>query len=82
MLAERRRTKWININGAGMMEGYRGLGGTALLFSEMYNSVVEEGYLYADIVQISKDNDKMLRELRDLGVNFYKTHRLYTRQLT
>jgi hypothetical protein len=48
----------------------------------MYNSVVEEGYLYADIVQISKDNDKMLRELRDLGVNFYKTHRLYTRQLT
>jgi len=81
MLIELRRTKWINVNGAGMIEGYRGLGGTALLFSEMYRSVVEGKFEHADLVQIGVDNDKMQRELRDLGIDFYKTHRLYRRAL-
>ena len=76
---ELRRTKWININGAGMVQKYRGLGGTALLFSEMYRSVQEGGFLHAELVQIGVENDKMLRELRDLGIDFYKTHRLYQR---
>lgn len=81
LLLELRRTKWININGAGMMEGYRGLGGTALLFSEMEKSIREGGFRHADLVQIKVENDRMLRELRNLGVNFYKTHRLYTLEI-
>ncbi len=80
-LLEMRRTKWININGAGMVAKYRGLGGTALLFAEMHHSVAEGGFLHADLVQIGVDNDKMQRELRDLGIDFYKTHRLYQRAL-
>lgn len=81
LLLELRRTKWININGAGMLEGYRGLGGTALLFSEMHRCVVDEGYLHADLVQIGIENEKMQRELSNLGVDFYKTHRMYSRLL-
>jgi hypothetical protein len=82
LLLELRRTKWININGAGMADGYRGLGGTALLFSEMFKSVSESRYRYADLVQIGIENEKMQRELRDLGIDFYKLHRLYETQLT
>jgi hypothetical protein len=83
LLLELRRTKWINVNGAGIVEKYRGLGGTALLFSEMQKSVVEAGrFEHADIVQIGVENDKMQREMRDLGIDFYKTHRLYQRDLT
>ncbi len=81
LLLELRRTRWININGAGMIEKYRGLGGTAILFSEMQKSVLEGVFEHADLVQIGVENDKMQRELRDLGINFYKTHRLYERQL-
>jgi len=81
LLLELQRTKWININGAGMLESYRGLGGTALLFSEMHKSVVEEGYQHADLVQIGTENERMLRELRSLGIDFYKTHRMYSRFL-
>ncbi len=81
LLLELRRTKWININGAGMLEGYRGLGGTALLFSEMHKSVTEEGYQHADLVQIGTENERMLRELRGLGIDFYKTHRMYSRTM-
>ncbi|HEX7973760.1 MAG TPA: hypothetical protein VF498_05070 [Anaerolineales bacterium] len=81
LLLELRRASWININGAGMAEGYRGLGGTALLFSEMYKSVMECGYQHADLVQIGVENDRMQREMRDLGIDFYKTHRLYRTEL-
>ncbi len=82
MLRELRRTPWVNVNGAGMVEEYRGLGGTALLFSEMHKSITAGGFAHVDLVQIGANNDRMLRELRDLGVDFYKTHRLYRRALT
>ena len=81
MLRELKRTKWVNVNGAGIVEKYRGLGGTALLFSEMYKSVVEGGFEHADLVQVGLDNDKMQREMRDLGIDFYKMHRMYRRAL-
>jgi len=81
LLLELKRTKWVNLNGAAIVEKYRGLGGTALLFSEMQKSVVEGGFQHADLVQVSQDNDKMQLELRDLGVDFYKMHRMYRRGL-
>ena len=77
LLLELKRTKWVNVNGAGIVEKYRGLGGTALLFSEMRKSVVEGGFEHADIVQVGVENEKMQREMRDLGIDFYKMHRLY-----
>ncbi len=42
LLIERWKTKWININGAGMLPGYRGIGGMALLFDEMYKSMLRK----------------------------------------
>ena len=81
LLREMRRTKWVDINGAGIIEHYRGLGGTAILFSEMYKSVIEGGFEHADVVQIGVENGNMQRELRELGIDFYKSHRLYSRSL-
>lgn len=81
LLLELRRTKWININGAGMLPGFRGLGGTALLFSEMYKSVSLSRYRFADLVQIGTENENMQREMRNFGINFYKTHRIYERSI-
>ncbi len=80
LLLELRRTRWININGAAIVERYRGFGGTALLFSEMHKSVIEGRFDHADIVQIGAENEMMLRELRDLGIDFNKRHRLYQRR--
>lgn len=83
ILRELRTTDWININGAGMIEEYRGLGGTAILYSEMFKSVVENPrYQNAEVVQIGLENKKMQRELENFGVNFYKTHRTYKRELS
>jgi hypothetical protein len=78
---ELRRTKWVNVNGAGIIERYRGLGGTAILFSEMHRSVVAGGFEHAELVQIGLGNVNMQRELAGLGIDFYKTHRMYHRDL-
>jgi len=81
LLKAYRNTEWVNVNGAGIAEKHRGTGGTALLFSEMQKSVQMGKFKHADLVQIGVANDKMQRELRDLGVDFYKTHRTYEMDL-
>ncbi len=82
ILHELRTTDRININGAGMIEEYRGLGGTAILYSEMFKSVVENPhYRHAEVVQIGMENDKMQREMENFGVEFYKIHRMYQKNL-
>ena len=82
ILRELRITDWININGAGMIEEYRGLGGTAILYSELFKSITENPrYQHVEVVQIGLENDKMQREMENFGVDFCKMHRLYQRSL-
>ena len=82
LLLELRRSDWLNINGAGLVPEYRGSGGTAILYSEMFRSVVESGqFRHAEVVQIGVENENMQREMENFGVNFYKTHRIYQRDL-
>jgi hypothetical protein len=82
ILRELHTTDWININGAGMIEEYRGLGGTAILYSEMFKSVVENPrYHHAEVVQIGLENENMQREMENFGMDFYKSHRIYQKNL-
>lgn len=81
LLLELKRTDWVNINGAGMLPAYQGLGGTAILFSEMQKSITEGRFKHAEIVQVGVDNDRMQRELSELGIDFYKRHRIYQKDI-
>ena len=82
LICELRRTDWLNINGAGLLPEYRGSGGTAILYSEMFKSVRESGrFKHAEVVQIGVENEAMQREMENFGIDFYKTHRTYVRGL-
>lgn len=82
VLRELRRTDWININGAGLLPEYRGSGGTAILYSEMFKSVSENPrYKHAEVVQIGVENASMQREMENFGIDFYKMHRTYSKEL-
>jgi hypothetical protein len=81
LLRELKRTNWINVNGAGIIAEYRGMGGTAVLFNEMAKSVREGHYIHADLVQIGTENERMQRELCTFGIDFYKMHRIYQRMI-
>ena len=81
LLLELKRSQWIDINGAGIIEEYRGMGGTAVLFNEMEKTLLSITFTRADMVQIGVDNVKMQMEMAALGVDFCKMHRNYKREL-
>jgi hypothetical protein len=81
LLLELKRTTWIDINGAGIIEEYRGMGGTAILFSELEKTLLSGTFTRADVVQIGVDNEKMQMEMAALGLDFCKMHRNYKRTL-
>jgi hypothetical protein len=82
LLLELKRSQWIDINGAGIIEEYRGMGGTAILFSELEKTLLSGTFTRADMVQIGVDNTKMQMEMTALGVDFCKMHRNYKRKLS
>ena len=81
LLLALKTTDWINVNGAGIIAEYRGSGGTAVLFDELAKSIRAGRYEHADIVQIGLENDRMQREMRSYGIDFYKTHKFYEKKI-
>jgi hypothetical protein len=82
LLQELKRTDWLNINGAGLIPEYRGSGGMAILYSEMFKSARDSGqFKHAEVVQIGMENEAMQRDLENFGVDFYKTHRTYVKAI-
>jgi hypothetical protein len=77
---EFRRTRWLNFNGAAILEPHRGLGGNALMYAELYHTLIgRTQYQYADLVQVQETNTRMIQELHALEVKPYKKHRIYRR---
>ena len=82
ILIEKNRTDWVDLNGIGIMEEYQRLGGTAILFDEIYKSILETGqYRYGEFLQIREENLKIQLEAANLNIDFHKTHRLYEKNL-
>jgi hypothetical protein len=81
LLLEMRRTKWIALNGAGILPEFQGLGGTALLQVEMEKTIREFGFEHAELTQVAETAVQMRRELENLGGQPYKNHRVYVRHL-
>ena len=83
LMREFKRTRWINLNGGAILEPYRGLGGDALMYAELYRTLTaNDQYRFADLVQIQETNTRMMRELEALEARPYKKHRIYRRLLT
>lgn len=82
ILLESKRTHWIDLNGIGIMEEYQRLGGTAILFNEVYKSVMaHDQYTYAELLQLREENINILLEMSNFDIEFHKTHRLYEKWL-
>jgi len=78
ILWEKSHSKRVNINGIGVIEKYRGMAGTAVLFSELYDSVTSsDQFTHAEVIQIGLENERMRHELREIGIDFNKTHAMF-----
>ena len=78
-----KRTAWIDLNGAGILPQYQGRGVDAILMAELWHTLndSDKHYQYAEICQINEANDKMQREMANLGITFDKRHRIFHKQL-
>jgi hypothetical protein len=78
---ELKRTRTVNLNGVGLIEGHRGLGGNTLLYTEVARSIQQGGYEHAEVVQVEEKNVASLRDMAAIGVTWRKRHRIYRRSV-
>lgn len=81
LLLEMRRTKWIAINGAGILPEFHGRGGNALLYAEMENTIRDYQFEHADLTQVGETAVQMRQDLVNLGGVPYKNHRVYHKSI-
>ena len=74
-------TKWVDLNGVGVLPKYRASGVNAVMYVEMARLVQGGGFDWAELVQVEDGNEKMQLELKQLGATRYKTHRLYEKKI-
>ena len=81
ILLEAKRTKWISLNGIGILPQFQGHGGNALLYSEMEKTVKEYNFEHADLTQVAESAVQMRHDLINLGGKAYKNHRVYIKRI-
>jgi len=81
LLLETRRTKWVALNGAGILPEFHGRGGNALLYSEMEKTIRDYKFEHADLTQVAETAVQMRGDLENVGGKAYKNHRVYYKNL-
>jgi GNAT superfamily N-acetyltransferase len=78
LLMEIKKTNWISFNGVGILPEYQGLGGNAIMYAELEKSMhTKEQFIHAELTQVAETAEQMRKDLKNLGVKFYKNHRVY-----
>lgn len=81
LLRELRSTQLLNLNGLGLLPGYRGVGADAVLLATLEEALRATNYKQAYLVQTEESNSAMVTEVLRLGVTWRQRHRSYRRIL-
>jgi hypothetical protein len=82
LLRELRRSEYVDVNGMGILEEYRGLGGNIIMYDELYRAVGQSGrFVHADMTQMADFVVRMLADANTLGGEPYKVHRVYRTEI-
>ena len=81
ILLEMKRTKWVSLNGAGILPEYQGVGGNALLYVEMEKTLKDFNFEHADLTQVAETAVQMRHDLENIGGMAYKNHRVFQKQI-
>lgn len=84
LLLEMKRTKTVSGNGIGILPEYHGIGGNAVLYYAMANTVFYDphyDFKFVEMTQVAETAVEMRRDLKNLGGVEYKNHRVYRKTL-
>jgi GNAT superfamily N-acetyltransferase len=82
LLLEIKRTNWISFNGVGILPEYQGLGGNAIMYAELEKAMHKNSqFIHSELTQVAESAEQMRKDLKNLGVSFYKNHRVFEREI-
>lgn len=81
IMLELKRSKWVSLNGAGVLPEYQGRGGNVLLYNEMEKTLKDFGFEHAELTQVAETASQMRKDLITAGGRAYKNHRVFRRQV-
>ena len=82
LLIEMKRTKWVSLNGIGVLPEYHGRGGNYLMMVEMEKTVKGYGqFEHGELTQVAESAVQMRRDLENVGGKAYKNHRVYHKSI-
>lgn len=82
LFSEIKKTDWISFNGVGILPQYQGLGGNAVMYAELEKSMHQNTqFVHSELTQVAETAVQMRKDLKNLGVQFYKNHRVYQREI-
>lgn len=76
-----KHAKSVALNGVGVLPKYYGMGGNALLYSEIAKTIQDYKFDHAEMIQIADTAVQMRKDIAALGAVPYKTYRVYGRDL-
>ncbi len=82
LLWAHRFTKRLSANGLGLLPKYQGVGSNAVLYSSLFQILEEREVEFADVAQVAETNLKSMGDMTALGIQWYKTHRIYRRSIS
>lgn len=81
LLLELRRTKWVAVNGIGILPEFQGRGGNALMYSEMAKTLQDFQFVQGDLTQVAETAWEMRQDLLTFAGKPYKNHRVYIKDV-
>ena len=81
-MLDMKRTDTISLNGMGILPEYQGLGGNALLYSEMEKTALDfHQFKHAELTNVAETTKQMRADLKNVGGVEYKNHRVFHRKI-
>jgi len=78
----RRFTRWVDVNGIGILPEFQGKGATVVLYAQLLKTLQESRFEHLIINQILENNHKNLREMKIFEVTeFDRVHRIFKREV-
>ncbi len=79
IMLEFKKTRFISLNGLGVLPEYKGRGAVALLYDEMSRVLQESPFAEGELTQMAETAKEVRIELVTYGAKPWKNHRIYTK---
>ena len=74
---ELKRTKFISLNGVGVLPEYQGRGGNTLLYHEMEKVLLDSQFVEGELTQMADTATQVRKDIITAGSVPWKNHRIF-----